>query len=266
MPSLNIRKKIIIEYIAYIFAGSLMGVFIIQPVNDMVIYHMYEANTSGLTSWGFIFDNLGKAFIFPYIKKTIYYLVVGSFVGLLTAFMSATLRKKLSTINSLNKELARDIDLLISQGEGPAIEFKSSFRWDLNEKRANKALESVVLKTIAGFMNSNGGSLLVGVADDGETIGLGSDYKLLKRADSDGFEQAIITTVSTNLGTDLCQFIHPVFHAINEQEICRIIIKAATRPVYLKHKGSTQFYLRTGGGTRAMNIQEATEYIKGHWD
>ncbi len=105
----------------------------------------------------------------------------------------------------------------------------------------------MILKTIAGFMNSNGGTLLIGVSDD------------------DGFEQALITGVSTNLGADLCQNLHIVFHTIDEEDICRMIIKLAPRPVYLNREGGPRLFLRTGGGTRDLKIQEATEYIKGRW-
>jgi predicted HTH transcriptional regulator len=190
---------------------------------------------------------------------------VGAIVGLLMAFVSGFILRKVNKINSLYDELSQDIELIISHGEGPKIEFKSSFRWDIKENRANKSLESVVLKTIAGFMNSDGGSLLIGIADDGEILGLDPDYSLLKRQDSDGFEQAIMTVISTQLGTDLCQYVSILFHQLNNKNICRLFIKKSQRPVYFNQKGSPKFYLRTGGGTRDMNIQEATEYIKRRW-
>lgn len=249
----------------YVFIGALIGIFILQPVNDMVIYHLYEATTSSTTSWGFIGENLINSMSGLNIKKTAYYGSVGGLIGLLVAYISRVVRSKLDKINSLKEELGQSIHLLVAQAEGPKLEFKSSFRWDLKENRANKVLEGVILKTIAGFMNSHGGSLLIGVADDGAIIGLESDYKILKRQDADGFEQAIITAISSHLGTDLCQYVHLLIHTLEDKEICRLIIKPAPRPVYLTLKGSPQLYLRTGGGTRDLNIQEATEYIKSRW-
>ena len=56
---------------------------------------------------------------------------------------------------------------MIAQGESANLEFKSSFRWDLRENKLNRALEGVILKTLAGYMNGKGGTLLIGVADDG---------------------------------------------------------------------------------------------------
>jgi len=259
------RKVMLIRILVSMLLGALFGVLIIQPVNEMVIFHLYEASDSTLNQWQFIYQDLIKSLSGEANKKTLYYAVVGGVLGLLVGLVFRFIRAKLDTIDSLNWELGKDLALLLVQGEGPKLEFKSSFRWDLRQERANKSLEAVILKTIAGFMNGDGGTLLIGVTDDGAIVGLKPDYSLLKKSDADGFEQALITVVSTNLGADLCQNLHIVFHAIEGEDICRIIIKPAPRPVYLNREGGPRLYLRTGGGTRDMNIQEATEYIKGRW-
>ena len=261
----TVRKDDLMAYLASVFAGALFGVLLIQPVNEMVMFHLYEVNDSSLTQWQFIYQNLLKSLSGETNKKTLYYTVVGAVLGLLFGLVFRLVRNKLDTIDSLNRELGKDLLMLLDQGEGPKLEFKSSFRWDLREQRANKKLELVILKTIAGFMNGRGGTLLIGVADDGTISGLQHDYTLLKKSDADGFEQAVVTVVSTHLGVDLCPNLHIVFHTIAGDDICRIIINAAPRPVYLTREGSPQFYLRTGGGTRDMNIQEANEYIKDRW-
>ncbi|OUS11500.1 hypothetical protein A9Q89_08460 [Gammaproteobacteria bacterium 53_120_T64] len=261
----GVYKSRLFRHLASIVFGALCGVMLIQPVNDMVIYHLYESHDGSITQWQFIYQGLVKSLTGQTYKKTLYYILVGGVIGGLFGLAFRVLRAKLETIESLNQELGKDLASLLSQGEGPKLEFKSSFRWDLREQRANKKLELVILKTIAGFMNSKGGTLLIGVNDEGGITGLQPDYALLKKSDADGFEQAVVTVVSTNLGADLCPYLHTVFHAIDGRDICRIIIKAAPRPVYLNREGAPRLYLRTGGGTRDMNIQEATEYIKGRW-
>jgi predicted HTH transcriptional regulator len=122
------------------------------------------------------------------------------------------------------------------------------------------------MKTLAGFMNCrNGGTLLVGVADNGEILGLENDYQSLKRKDQDGFEQAIMTSISSYLGADLCRYVKVLFHSSEGKEVCRLIILPASRPVFFKQSNDPKFYLRTGGGTRDLNIQEATEFIFERW-
>ena len=105
----------------------------------------------------------------------------------------------------------------IARGESATLEFKSTFRWDLRENRVNRSLEAVVLKTLAGYMNAQGGTLLIGVADDGSIVGLEHDYSALKKPDRDGFEQVLMTSVASKLGADACQCVQAVFHSVDGQ-------------------------------------------------
>ena len=63
----------------------------------------------------------------------------------------------------------------IAEGESASLEFKSTFRWDLREGHINRSLENVVMKTLAGYMNSQGGTLLIGLSDDGGIVGPEND-------------------------------------------------------------------------------------------
>ena len=51
----------------------------------------------------------------------------------------------------------------------------------MKQEKINRSLEEIVLKTIAGFLNGDGGTLLIGVTDDKQIIGLENDYKTLKK-------------------------------------------------------------------------------------
>jgi hypothetical protein len=69
------------------------------------------------------------------------------------------------------------LDEIIKEGESNELEFKSSLRWSYKVGIIDKKLESVILKTLAAFGNSDGGILIIGVNDDGEAIGLDRDYR-----------------------------------------------------------------------------------------
>ena len=57
---------------------------------------------------------------------------------------------------------------LIPRGESETLEFKSTLRHNLHSGKNDKAMENAVLKSIAGFLNSQGGHLMVGV--DGKEV------------------------------------------------------------------------------------------------
>ena len=108
--------------------------------------------------------------------------------------------------------------------------------------------------------------LLIGVADDGSIIGLEQDYQSLKKPNQDGFEQAIMTAVSAHLGADLCRNIHILFYVLEGKHLCRLIITPSGRPVYLNQNNVPKLYVRTGGATRDLTIQEALEFAQVRWE
>ena len=121
------------------------------------------------------------------------------------------------------------------------------------------------MKSLAGFLNGRGGTLLIGVSDDGDILGLETDYRSLKKQDRDGFEQALMTTVAHQLGGDLAPYLRVLFHKSHESEICRVIVSPAPRPVYLEQSGSPKLYLRAGATTRELNVREAMDYQASRW-
>jgi hypothetical protein len=80
------------------------------------------------------------------------------------------------------------IDDLIAEGESDELEFKSTLRWDVKESKPSKLLEDVIVKTVAAFANVDGGTLIIGVSDGGEILGLAQDLQTLKEPDRDHFE------------------------------------------------------------------------------
>jgi hypothetical protein len=92
------------------------------------------------------------------------------------------------------------LDELIAEGESEELEFKSSLRWDIELGEVNKKLEEVALKSIAAFANRGGGTLLIGVSDDGAILGLENDYKALGGANKDRYQLHLVHLLKKNFG------------------------------------------------------------------
>lgn len=178
------------------------------------------------------------------------------------------LRTKLESylISKIYKKLDKeDIEKLIKQGESQNLEFKSTLRWDVKQEKANKDLEKVILKTIAGYMNSNGGQLIIGVEDNGNIFGLDKDYKALGNADRDKFEIHLVQIIKTSVGVEYVKYANIIFDEIDHKDVCLITVLKADKPAYVDFKGKQEFYVRTGNNTSPLSIKEAQEYIKNHW-
>ncbi len=255
-------------YLSALLIGSLTGLLIFKPIYDFIFFYDIEGEIHAqlTTALQYSFSQLKLSLTAQTPEKNLLFSQIGGVFGLIIVFSYEMLHRRLQNIDRLSNELSVNLPNLIAQGESDLLEFKSSFRWDVEQQRVNKQLETVILKTLAGYLNSAiGGTLLIGVADNGEIIGLDKDYQSLNRHDQDGFEQAIVTAISSHLGADLCQFIKILFHVIEEQHVCRLIILPSPRPVFFNQAKAPKFYLRTGGGTRDLNIQEAVEFINHRW-
>ncbi len=261
-----IWKQQIKIYVTAAAIGAAIGVFLLAPSYDYI--NSRENNADPLSSLEYVFNQIMEIASGRINQNSLllFYAEIGAMLGLLAMGFYKLLHKRLSYLESLKAELDKDLPSIIHEGEGPQLEFKSSLRWDIQEDRVNRTLEGVVMKTLAGFFNSyKGGTLLIGVSDDGTIIGLDKDYQSLKKPDQDGFEQTLMTGISTHLGADLCPYVHVLFHVIQGKEVCRVIVSPAKRPVFLTQSNTPKFFVRTGGGTRDLNIQEALEYVAGRW-
>jgi hypothetical protein len=244
--------------------GLAAGVFVLLPLNEFVYYEEY--GSSGYSSGiAFATDQVGSALHGGMPKKTAFYAIAGVVLSLSAGLIYSVIAARQREILRLSSALEGDLRVLIARGESANLEFKSSFRWDLKENKLNRVLEGVILKTLAGYMNGSGGTLLIGVADDGSIVGLDNDYRTLKKQDRDGFEQVLMTAVATQLGCDACRNVQVMFQSVDQKDVCRVIATPTHRPVYLRAGDTPKLYVRTGVSTRELNVQEAVNYIDARW-
>lgn len=162
--------------------------------------------------------------------------------------------------------LTRDPRVLIEEGEGLFVEFKETLRYDIRKGEVSKELEKVVMKTIVGFLNADGGTLIIGVNDDGKVSGLENDYKSLPKKNRDGFENHINMLVKTMIGLSFSKYVSLKFETIDKKDICLITVREGHKPAYLVNGDKKEdFYVRVGNTTQPYSMSETSEYIKTHW-
>ena len=165
-----------------------------------------------------------------------------------------------------DEAVTMDVDGLVAGGENELVEFKSSARWDYREKRINKALEGVIVKGLAAFLNGKGGTMLIGIDDSGDALGLEADYATLgKRPDRDGYQQMLVQLVSTALGKAACANLAISFHPVEGKEICVIRATASAAPVYFEGEGASRLYVRLVNTSRELTGRDMVEYVRSRW-
>jgi type I restriction enzyme R subunit len=158
----------------------------------------------------------------------------------------------------------RQAEELIKRGESKTLEFKATLRWNLREDRQDdKTITQAALKTIAAFLNTEGGDLLIGVGDDGAVVGIEAD-----RLDTDDkFMRHLAQVVRNGLGDRASTCIDPRTQIVEGKTVCLVSCRRSPEPVFLKWKGleaarEGDCYVRSGPGSVRLSADSARQYIR----
>lgn len=162
-----------------------------------------------------------------------------------------------------------DLAAVLAAGESDRVEFKETARWNVREGRKDPRMELAIAKTIAGFLNSGGGTLVIGANDAGAATGLDRDLATLRVPDHDRFELWLRDLLSTLLGRSAAALPRLQFSALAEGiVVCGVQCPPAPAPVFLsqaKDGSATDLWVRVGNSTRALSVDEAVAYAARHW-
>ena len=144
------------------------------------------------------------------------------------------------------------------------MEFKSSLRWNLDQNRKDdRDVTHAVLKTIAAFLNTEGGDLLIGVADDRTVLGIEHD----QLESDDKYMRHLVQVVQNGLGDRAGTCVDPATQIVGGKTVCVVSCQRSPEPVFLKWKGieknpAGDFFVRSGPRTDRLAPDSAEEYVR----
>jgi len=156
----------------------------------------------------------------------------------------------------------QEIEQVILAGENIYTEFKSTLRTNLNTGSADKKMEHAVLKTIAAFLNTDGGSLFVGIADSGELVGISAD----KFKNDDKYLLHFTNIVHSGIGKKHADYLKWDLVPYKSDKVLHVKCRPSPEPVFLNFLNEEQFYIRSGPATVSLNPSELLSYSKKHFD
>lgn len=156
-----------------------------------------------------------------------------------------------------DEETDLEIDELIRGGEGLHVEFKATLRVNLHTGQKDPKMELACLKTIAGFLNSRGGTLVVGVSDDGQTMGVEADGF----PNEDKMHLHLVNLLKTRIGSQHSMYIHPRFEDRDDARVLLVECWPSNSAVYVNDGNTDHFYVRTGAATTELSARQTQEYI-----
>jgi hypothetical protein len=178
-----------------------------------------------------------------------------------------------STKNSPPK--SDDAASMIAGGESAFVEFKPAVWFDKRRSdnepnyRTNKSTTRVknkIIRTVAGFLNAEGGTLFIGVSDDGNAYGIQTDVELTGRGDLDGYELELFSLLTNSISTDMvARKVRVSFPKFQGVSICRVEVTRSNEPVFANTmRVRDAFFVRIGNSTQTMSVQSAMSYVKNH--
>jgi hypothetical protein len=146
---------------------------------------------------------------------------------------------------------------LINQGEGARIEFKSTIRLNLKTGKKGKEIEFAWLKAIVAFLNSDGGTLLLGVEDSGRICGIEKD----NFENNDRCLLHLKNLINQHIGAEFSGFLDITLLTSEDKDVIMIDIQRAGEPVFLKIGKTEEFYIRSGPSSIKLSPSQMISYV-----
>ncbi|MDC3227013.1 DUF3578 domain-containing protein [Acidimicrobiaceae bacterium] len=162
-------------------------------------------------------------------------------------------------VESRNLELKETLIFDVDLEHNPSL--KETINHEGIENRKNEILFSS-LKNIAGFLNSEGGTLLIGVSDYWEIKGLDRDLNETKFENLDDIQHFITHKIESIFSNNLNKKdIDISFPEINGNTIARIDVEKSDEPIFVNKNGDEIFFVREIDGTKKYEAEKLAGYL-----
>ena len=166
--------------------------------------------------------------------------------------------QKLGEIKKPTYSHIKSVSEYITQGESHTLEFKETFEYDIRQNQQNKNLNKASLKTIAAFLNTDGGTLLIGISDSGEVSGIQNDLQYVKGHEPDGFEQKLRHLINDRFDPSPLGNVQITFEELQEGIVCKVAVEQNREPIAFDDDS----YIRDGNDTRKLKGRALTDWIQ----
>ena len=147
---------------------------------------------------------------------------------------------------------------LINKGEGDKLEFKSTLRTNLHTNQMDRKIEHSALKTITAYLNSDGGTLLIGVNDNRELVGIDKD----NFPSNDKLSLHFTNLIKSHIVHEYLPFIRFEIVKVKDKDVLKVDCRDCDKHVFLKIDGNEEFYIRNGPSSARLEGSALVDYIR----
>ena len=244
----------VVAIFAFSFAvaiGSLWEVF------EFAIDQLFGFSLQGPSLKGTMEDLMANVIGAFLVSLGGYFYIKHGKINIIGRMIDKFVEKNPRLFQSKSIEDSEEIMKLIKKGEDKRLEFKSTLRTNIHTNEPDKKIEHAVLKTLVAYLNSDGGTLLVGVSDDGRIFGTEKD----KFINNDKLNLHFTNMIRYHIGNEYLPFIKSEIVAVNEKHILKIDCEKSNKRVFLKMGGEEEFFVRSGPATVKLSGSALIDYV-----
>lgn len=167
----------------------------------------------------------------------------------------------LKNISPISNVVLSDIHSMVNSAESDVLEFKETLSLCLRELQKKSYIELAVLKTIGAFLNTKGGTLLVGVSDDNKALGISAEVDKLYGGSQDKFLLHFQNMLKENIGPSFYSFIEESIVKVDSIPILRVNVLPASKACFVGKGKDEKFYVRRNPATAELAGSEMLDFI-----
>jgi hypothetical protein len=275
--------------IAYVSMSAGYGTIVPQLFYIPIIYTAYfypDRSMYVACCCGVAYSFVAAFFVVPELYAVAGILFQALLFVVIAAAAAIVLKHRETQSPALPEEDAEAIRTMIKTGENDHIEFKLLALWsaDLTKeeilaiesseirKYRNNASKFIIARSIAGFLNTDGGDLIIGIQEDRiknsiQAVGIEEDYHKLQEKDRnpDGYRRMIVESIIQKYLPEIfntaSRFIHLSFPSISGRTLCHVHITPSDKPVFVSIGNEEHFFIRVDASTRSLTGKVLTQYI-----
>jgi len=290
-----VRSWVIVSFIisiiglAYISMSAGYGTIVPQLFYFPILYTAYFYPDRGMyvaCSCGVAYSFVAAFFIVPELSAVAGILVQVLLFVSIAAGSAIVLKNRENIHPALPADDAKTVQTMINTGESDRIEFKLQSLWSMSlsmegilasesaeiRKYRNNASKFIIARSIAGFLNTDGGDLIIGIQEDRTNnitriVGIGEDYHKLHEKDRnpDGYRRMIVESIIQKYLPEVfdtvSRVIHISFPFLSGRTLCHVHIMPSDKPVFVITGNEELFFIRVDASTRSITGKTLTNYI-----
>ena len=275
--------------VAYLSISAGYGNIVPQLFYFPILYTAYfypDRSMYVACSCGIAYSFIAAFFVVPELFAVAGIIVQAVLFVVIAAGSAIVLNHRENKYPDLPSDDAEAVQTMITAGESEHIEFKLQSLWSADltneeilasesveiRKYRNNASKFIIARSIACFLNSDGGDIIIGILEDrkknkNQIVGIEDDYRKLHDRDRnpDGYRRMIVDSIIQKYLPDIVntasRFIHISFPSLCGRTLCHLRIMPSDKPVFVTIGNEELFFIRVDASTRSITGKVLTQYI-----